>query len=417
MLLNLIKKYSFRVMRNSFWIGLGDVSHKSSIFLASILITRYYSLADMGRITYMINFTSFFMAFSDMGLSAIGLRDLCRLENKRDYWNKILTIRIVFSPIVILSWFFLVIINKSTPDVGYFAFLSMIYSLSFILRDFFLVRFKADERMHFDFIAKMLGFIILIGGIYLGSLNSVSIIKIFSLYPISTAATMFLTLFLLIKNVGTLKFDWDKDFLKNILKESYPVTISYFLFFLFIKIDVFFVYNILGEEVTGLYQICVNLVTVIVSILLIMITGTFPIMSKSIDSHSIKKKYAIAVSFLLFTAGIAVYGVLIITGNHLIELLYGKGYEKAFAILKWYGLFIAPYFAISFINYYLVAAGNQKKLILMYGLSIILIPLIPVFLYLKGPNGAAFALSVIGDITFLYGVYLIYKIKSPVLFE
>jgi O-antigen/teichoic acid export membrane protein len=245
-----------------------------------------------------------------------------------------------------------------------------------------------------------------LAGVYISSWVELGIVEVFSFYAVSSLIGLLVVFTMLGKIYGKICLNWDWLFIKKRLLDALPIEISFVLFYLFIRVDGIVIYNKLGEEVSGFYQVCVSLVFMIITTLLVLLNASFPLMSQRVNKNNLRQA-GIFNLLLCFTIGVIIYLAFYGYGDRIITGIYGDKYIKSSLIMRWYGLFIPSVMGLNFMNYYFVVIGKQRVLIKLYGLAVLLLPIVFVGVYLRGVYGAAFGVSLSSFLTFCYGFYLV----------
>ncbi len=360
---------------------------------------------------YIINFMGFFAAISDMGFSTIGIRDMSKLENKETYWHKLLSIKFAFLPISFLGFPLILLLNPNTPKIITLSLISLFYSLFSISAEFIRIRYRVEEKMHFETISKITGAVILFLGVYLSSVHSLRISLLFANYAISSFVAFIFAVLLLRKLKSRIYFLWDTVFIKGKLKQALPVLGAFVFFYVFTKTDGIIIYNVLGEKPAGIYQVCANLVFIIVMITGVIFNASFPLMSQKINDNNLSF-IGIYGSLITFAVGIIIYLGIYFFADILVTSIYGLKYKESVSVLKYYGLILPSFLGLNFFNYYFVAIGYQRYSMYTYGIACILLPVTFISTKLWGLYGAAISISIIGFVAFLIGLMLALSIKK-----
>ena len=401
-----------RLLNNTFWLGAGELAQKASVFLASILIARNFTAQEFGRISYIISFISFFVAFSDMGISPIGFRDLSRLSIKDNYWNRFVTLRFLLAPISLLGLAILLLINTSTPDILLLGFWGLVYSGSAVLADFLRICFRASEKMHYDALSKILGGAVLLGRGYLAVRTKSGLGISFSSYSAGALVALFSSILFLRVTKHAPKWKIDMSFSRGLLKQAMPILAAFLLFYFMTRVDLLAVYNLVGEESAGLYQVCVGLLMIVLMAQNVLVTAAFPLMSRSVAGGDTRKGTALLACLAFFGAGSIVYLIFCQYGRELIALIFGAKYVASYPILRWYGLLLPSFMGLQFLNSYFVVIGRQVKTIYLYGIVCALSPSILLGIREYGVNGAAMAVSLMGFVGFCLGLVFVGRLTS-----
>ncbi len=138
-----------------------------------------------------------------------------------------------------------------------------------------------------------------------------------------------------------------------------------------------------------------------------------PIFSRLLVENRIQSKIVLQKTLDVLTiVGIGMAFMFISLSPQIISLIGGAGFERSVIILQILGFYMASFFIISGINYFIVALGRQKKLVLPYlyvlGFNIVLGIL---GVYFFSYIGAAIASLVINLILMIFGMRILCQEK------
>jgi stage V sporulation protein B len=213
-----------------------------------------------------------------------------------------------------------------------------------------------------------------------------------------------------------------KGFTKKIIKFALPLTISALAISQVRNINILFLKNFLiDNSIIGFYTAALTLSNSTYIIFAALSQTLLPAISKATSENNldlVKKYIAESLKYLLMLL-IPITGMIFITSNKVVTLLYSNVYSAAAPILNI--LIISSAFLTIFAVLLTIITGSGRPYLIMV-INIIFVIFISILNYLlipiHGVIGAAFAsLIASGTATVFLGVYILtkYKVKIPLL--
>lgn len=370
--LNEVKK---SIIRNNFFLFLGDIISKIFEFAFIIIIVRYLSIRGFGIYSYWLSLSSIIVFVIDFGAGNLIIRELAiDPEKTNSYFSNILLIKILFSLIFISISFVLMFI---LIDDLIFLYAGYIMIISLITKTFnqqlFYSIFRSHERMGYQALVTIINsssklfFIFLL--LYNNNFNVVHV-TFFDLS--SNIITLVLCIFILNKYFFHPKIEIDKPFWIEIFKRSiYFGLIPLIIHGVnWIEITILLLYK--GEDAVAIYNAAFKLIQPLLLITVVVISAIFPILSRYYKK-SLKifrliflryLKYLVLLSFPLSI-------IISIYSEEIIRILYGLEYIGSsipLQLLAWYPILIIVY---SHFKKYFESSNKQKFLVIAAFLSMI----------------------------------------------
>lgn len=403
------------ILKSTFWISTGSLFQKGAILFATLTLTRSLPVEEFGRLMYVVSFLAFFSASSDMGLYPIAMRELSAergLLARNTLWHRFLSLRISLSPIALIGLVILIFLNQNVRGLVQLGTWILLYSYSYVLVDFLCLRFRTDEKVHFEAIAKTLGSAMLAAGILFWARSGAALSPAAVLYAASGLVSMLLVLIFLRMSSIRNRWHWDRSFAIVILRQALPVAASALLLQAFTKIDSIMVYNIAGEKAAGGYQLCVSIVLFVVFALNFLHIASLPRMAQKANAQDPRRKMAVLYAVFSFTLGLFFYAVLAFTGERLIPFVFGSKYQNLMPLLQRYALFLPSLAGLNVLNYYFLVVKQYSILVRLYLIACLCSPLTYMALKHAGTGAAALTVSGIGFLVFCYGIYSVAHFRA-----
>ena len=364
-----------------------------SIVLIGLLI-RYFSVEMYGMYTKIYNYLLIFAFLVDLGLYTITIREISQNKNETEkiIWN-ILTLRVLSGAIVI---FMALIIAYFLPwynsTLAFFSiFIVSIFTIIWLINSTLLSLMQAYMKIEFSMISAILWKLLNLFLIFL-------IIKYFFIFPEWTSDSAFFAPFLWIlwawifwiilntflnffyaNKIAKIRFRFDKDYLKYILKISIPYWIAIFLWVVYLKIDVILL-SVLepiwqADKSVALYSLPIKIIEVIMMLWAFFLNSVLPLLTENFKQKNFKKYEEIILnSFkVLFAFWVWVLSLWLLFRDYLIRIIAWDSASKylsneinrytssdAFVIV----LFVLLFYFISLLfTYILISTEKQSKLL------------------------------------------------------
>lgn len=394
------------IIKNIKWLTISKIIVYLLSILTITLIPRYLGVEGYGQLNFIISFVSLFSIIGDLGLYTLIVRDISKNPNKaNEYFNNLLLFRIIIIFIFLIIAGVFAIILQSAPITN----LIVIYSVGVgigLLTNFDLAFLNGFQEIKYqaisDAIQKMvytLGVIVVI--IFNYKLNGIIFAAAISY------VFMFIYSFVAINKLILInKLNFNFNYIKKITIQSSPFILTSIFWMIYFNIDRIFITYFKGNYATGLYSISYTFLWFLLSIIAILNTTFFPILSKFSEDKSklegIVKKYIYLL--YLFIIPVTIGGIYL--APKIISLVFGSQYLDgtiAFQIIMLFFLLNS----IGTLNYYLLITNHLEK----YSFQILGISAITNFLLnflfipWLGIIGAALT-TIISEIVIFIGSYI-----------
>jgi O-antigen/teichoic acid export membrane protein len=402
------------IFKNTAWLGIGEVVSRLFLLFLFIYAARILGPQGFGIFNFALAIVSFFVIFSNLGISDITTRELAKDSEKIKHYPGILLLRILLSIgafiIIFIVSFFLTqdeYIRKIIWILGIYVlthnFLIVVYSFFRARRQ---MKYEALIRISEAFLAAVLGFLILSQ-----SPSAMSLSYAF------LSASLFVALFSIFFFSAIIRpvwISWDFNLWKNFLKVSWPIGIAYAFGMVYIRIDSVMM-GFLGQITeVGWYSAAYKIAGALIVPSSLIGASFFPVLSKLFNES--KEKFQETFKFyikLMIILAIAVAIIGLIFSSYIINLFYGQMFSPAVLALQILIIMSALNYIYGPFYLILIAANKQKKVfqisfigaLINIVLNIILIPYYSLY-------GAAIATS----ITYIVLVVLAIYHSRPILF-
>jgi O-antigen/teichoic acid export membrane protein len=320
------------VLKNTFWLSLGQFFIRLFKFLLVVFSARILGPEGWGSFQYVLSIASIFFIFSDWGISNLLIRDY---QQKGDFKERIHTgslIReiLVFLSLIIALMASLIFENqnfrKTFIILAFFLFLSN-------LRDYITSFFQAIQKMEKQFVVNFIESLLtlIFGIIFLLTLKNM----------VSLSLAYFLGMFfslifclLLAKNfLIYLKPKINYEFIKYYLINGLPLALFGMLGFIFFTTDQIILGKLKGVEMVGYYSIATRIILILTTFPSLFLVSLFPQLALSVSNKErLKNIFKKSIPFILLIS-FSIFVFVLIFADFL-PLLFGQKYIPSIQPLK-----------------------------------------------------------------------------------
>jgi O-antigen/teichoic acid export membrane protein len=403
-----------RVKKNTYFISISQVVQIGLSFILVPVAARYLGDEGFGRYSFAFIFSYFLYLVDDLGISTYVTREISK---NRDQAGKyflngfFLKVLLIFVTVILLGIYLSV---SSFPRdkmivVAIFGGFGILYSFNQLNY----AVFRAFERMEYEMailmleklVMTILGIIVLIKGYGLIVFSWVFVISGF----VSLITGLVIIKKKFIKRVGGLQF----RFMKQMIAVSLLLGINMFLANIHGRLDTVILASMKGEDVVGWYASAMKLILVLDIIPTILVTATFPRISRGlkdkISNEDVSIIYSVGFKYLFYLAIPLIVGTLFI-GDKIILLLYGDEFQNAGVVFRILIFAAAFNFFNIFFSGFLYAWNKQKELTYLQIGSIFLNVLFNLLLIPKyNQLGPAIASVISHGFGFIVGFLMIHR--------
>ena len=318
-----------------------------SIFLIKI-VSDYLDTSGYGMYSKIYNYLSIFAVLADLGLYTISVREMSQVHDNPEKLEKIsgniLSLRTI-SGLMIMCLalgigFFMEWYNSPTALIS--IFIVSIFTLLGLIHSSIMSYLQAILKTEFSFIANTAGKLATFGlvaffayGLFLK--NSVSpefgLIMIF-LAGLAGNLVMTGLIFWHAKKFHKIRFYWDSEYIKKILKMSIPYGIALFLGVIFFKVDTLFLSlmedSSVSDAIILIYSIPMKIVEVGMMYGTIFLNSFLPVLTASISENRVTDTKNLSLKWfeLLFGFGVGISVFLAFFAEKIIPFISSESFLK-----------------------------------------------------------------------------------------
>ncbi len=361
-----------KVLRNTLAMFSGQSGAHAIALLFNIFLAKYFSKELYGSLQFAIAYAVVFMVIAEYGLQTLLIREIAKHKEKTNslFWNSIIlkTIFSIFAVIIAylsLPWF-----SDSTQDniIVYFTISSLIFnSWYFSIASVFI----GHQENHIEALLFFIGKIVYVVGGVLAVLLFKDIKYVALMFAVASCFQCTIAFVCMIRKHRRLKFVVDMSIIEYLIKNGWLFFSITLFTTLHLKFDYLFIKKWHGDAGVGLYSGAYNLVLVPIMLANAFVRSMYPALSEAYNRND--KNFWKRINLGFRWLAVLAFPVLLfmtITGKEILSFCYRKEFTEAalaMQILLWgQGLdFFCP-----FAGHILYVLNQQKKVIVITGLSV-----------------------------------------------
>lgn len=415
-----------KVAINTIFQVIGRVLTVLIALVIVVYLTRYFGVEGYGHYTTIIAYLGLFTILADFGFYMVAAREMVRDEKQKEkIFNNTLTVRTV-TAIGLLLLANLVVLLMPYPEVvqrGILIFslgiLAMLLNQVIIV--LFQINLSTDKIAIGDVIGRLLTFILIFFAVRQGK----GLEAVMWASSAGFIFTLLISIFFGSRYIMP-KFRFDFDLWKKLLSQAWPIGMVLVLLSFYFRANTVFLSvipldhvvipsakGLSNAEATGLFGAPYRIMDTVIIFPSIFMGIIMPIFAKFLGKENPKAKKVLEKSMdILVIAGMAVAFMIISLSPEIISLIGGASFEKSVPILQILGFYMASFFVIMGINYFIVALGKQSKLLKPYVYVLVFNLIIGALgVYYFSYYGAAIASLIANLVLMVFGVWVLFSEK------
>ncbi|PIT93086.1 MAG: hypothetical protein COU06_01630 [Candidatus Harrisonbacteria bacterium CG10_big_fil_rev_8_21_14_0_10_38_8] len=319
------------IVKNTFWLFLGELFGRVIRVFVVILIARYLSIADYGLFSYVLTISAFLTIFTDIGIGAVVTRESAKDKSLRKvYLATALGIKFVM---IIISIALVFSFAQDITKINGIAPLLLPLSFLFVfdsLRDFIGSFIRSLEKMELEAYVKIVTNSVLGVIVVIVLLNQATTYLLIWAYAIGTGVGLVLSLFYVREYLSRIFFSFDRSLVKKIIFTALPVGMLMVLGALMLNTDMIMLGWWTSAEEIGYYSAALKIIMVLYVIPNLISSSIFPSLSRY-DKDNIQKFREVFERGITLSLAIALPFCLggVVVAKPLLISLFGGQYEPA----------------------------------------------------------------------------------------
>lgn len=335
-----------KYFKNTSWLLAEKILRLSFGLIVGIWVARYLGPEQYGFLSFAQSFVGLFAVLATLGLDVIIVRELVKNKSNQDtILGTSFLLKLVGSFVAV---FLLIIFSSFLSNDGLSDKLIYIIAISIIFQSFTVIDFYFQSCVRSKYVA-----IVNIFSAIVSSLIKIMFIlfdaPLIAFAIIISIDTMIVAVGYVIyyfrDNLSIFSWKFDAEYAKSLLKDSWPLIVSGFIYTVYMKIDQIMIKELMDASAVGQYAAAVRLSEAWYFVPMVIASSIYPaiINAKKEDTKqyylSLQKLYNYMVIGAIITALLISF-----TNEWIIDFLYGSQYNQAANVLVlhvWAGLFVA----------------------------------------------------------------------------
>ena len=348
------------------------------------IITYYLGQGSYGDYSYVYEFFALFAIIADFGLFTIAVREMSNdEENIPKILGNVLTLRViigltVFAGIITAGFF---IPSHHDTQIPYAIMIAATASLIGLTNGIITSVLQQKYKMQYDAIIKVIGklvqivYMLLTAFVFFADDTKAGFYHLFWSGVISSSVMLILSI-LFVRKYTPIRFRFDTDLIKGLLKKAAPYGLALFLSNLYFRIDGVLIYNIRGAHEAGLYAVAIKIREALALLPLFFINAVLPTLTKLIKEkrdryekvlqYTFDFQFMLSIPFLVGGLLLAIPLIYLVSTPEYVSRFSEGFYGSDIALQILLFSFVVGSLNIIF-NYTLIAIGKQSKLLWING--------------------------------------------------
>lgn len=354
-----------RIIKNTFWLGFGQVAGRLIRSVVLILAARIIGAEGYGVFSYVISIAGIMTIFSDIGLSKLLVRDIAKNpEEEEKYISTALGIKfffVVLSIVLIISGAPLITnIPEALPLIPIAALLLVFDGF----RIFLLAITRAKEKMQVEAGIEVFTnmAIVFFGAIVLVFFPSPKLLM--TGYTLGVCLGLVFAWWLIKDYLKKLRESFSKELVKKILSDAWPFALISFFSILMIHTDTIMIGILRAAEDVGLYAAAQRPVQILYIFPSLLGISFLPALSRFAGKEEGRLRLAlerVLAGVFLLALPIALGGLIV--GPEIIQFVYGNEFAASAIPFKILLLSLIAVFPGSIMSFVILAYNEQKSII------------------------------------------------------
>lgn len=335
-------------------------------------LTRYLGVSGYGDYATVFAYLGIFSVFVDLGLFVISVREIAeRPEDEKVILGNMLSLRLIVGLVVFgLAY----IISLGLPYSGLIQAGILIGAVSHFfmsLNQVPLSSFQARLVMHKAAIADILGRIVLLGLVVWFIYSQLGFLYLIAAVAVSNLVVFLLNMFMFELQVIVWPI-WDIVVMRKLLLTALPMGVVVILATIYFRIDTVMLSMMKGSFDVGIYGAPYKILEVFLAIPSIFMSSVLPVITKALSESREKALNIFKKSFdFLSLAALPLIAGTIVLATPIMVLIAGDSFKLSGPVLQILILALGGAFLNSAMIYTIIAANQQKRLVLPYVVAVI----------------------------------------------
>ena len=334
-----------KIGANSLWLLADRLLRMTVGLFVGVWVARYLGPGDFGLLSYAIAFVALATNLSMVGLQSVVIREAVRAPNDAgEIFGSAIAIRLVAGCVAICVAVFLLFVLDAIDTVQVMV-LIMLPAVLFRTSEIYKFAFESRVESKYAVMAELTPFALVSLGRVALVLAEAQVVAFSAMFVIDAALcawAMRIAYKLRRQFNGALVASWQRC--KLILASSWPLALSGLAVFIYMKIDQIMLGAVSPPEELGYYSAALKLSEIWYTLPTILVASVYPSMVAMARRNPVMFGARVtALLSVLCWLGVGFAVCIGLLASNLVELLYGRQYGPAAAVLilhMWVGVFV-----------------------------------------------------------------------------
>lgn len=394
------------IIQNMSWLFLGELTGRIIKILLVIYAVRILGTSEWGMFSYILSFVTIFINLTDIGLNTIVVKELVSKDQEKfSYFSTAFYIKICLLLLSALVIFTTIPYESIGNNIAIVISL-FLFSFFETVRDFIMSLSRAEEKMKYEALFKILSNIIVgLFGFYF--LHLASTAQNLSLaYALGAFLSFVISSLFLFRKNKYIFSSFSKKLVSPLLNLTWPLAIVLMTTTVIFNTDILVLQKYKTLSDVGTYSAAQKLIFLFHIIPQVILGAMQPAMTKLRSHMEEFKSFYKKVFIILMGSSILISITTILFPKFILSLFYGGDFVSGSTALQILSLSLIPVFINYLSVYTIITFDTQRKL--LWGntvliLTNIILNLVLVRLY--GIIGASLATTVSLSLVCLYNTY------------
>lgn len=360
-----VKNYKKAIFKNSIWQTVSRVVSILVGIFSAMILTRYLGPRGYGEFNSVIVYTSIFAVIADLGVYQILLRELAQKPGQREkIMGNVFVWRALSS---FISFTIAAVLGFALPYrdlIKYIIIIESIRSFVYAIRAFYITDFQYKLRMDIASIGDIINRVSFIIFIYLAAHFNLSLFIIFLFIFLATLLDFGFIWASFKKICGGFKYKFEKSYIKDFIKESWPIGVAGLLGMIHFKGDTFLLSIFKPQEDVGIYSASYRIYENLVFLPGIFLGLIFPRLSyfAKNDKYHLKIFFQKIFNIMLFSV-IPLTLFFALLAPYVVQVMAGPGFFNSIFPTTVLSIALIAIFMAAPFSQLIIATGKQKTLI------------------------------------------------------
>jgi O-antigen/teichoic acid export membrane protein len=351
------------LVRNVSFLGIGQVASTALGFLASAVIGRAFEPAQLGLLYTVITISAFAYVIIDWGQGTHLVREMARgRSDEAQLIGSALLTRLAAVVLVCAAGAAVALPLGYSREMVMLSLVAIICGIPATLFAPFSCAFRSRDRMDVDAFAGVVGkaaaLVATVIALYFGG----HLLEVILMAAVGGAAT------LLVGAIAASRLNIrvkrpQGELIRELLRSGAPLAVFSIVLASQPFIQILMLSALAGSAVVGWYGASTNIFGIVVSPAMILLTATFPELSRASRSLPDLRRVIDATGRVMFIAGAFTCSALYLFADHMVAIVYGQGrFVETALILRVSAVFVPLLFFALALASAMNAVGRNKAM-------------------------------------------------------